>query len=42
MLDECLTHMPHQKISKEGARGILEFMRKNDLNTVGGKAKAAG
>jgi hypothetical protein len=31
LLEECLTRMPNQNITPEDARGVLEFMRKNDL-----------
>jgi len=31
LLEECLTRMPNQNISADDARGVLEFMRKNDL-----------
>lgn len=31
LLEECLTRMPNQNITSDDARGILEFMRKNDL-----------
>jgi mono/diheme cytochrome c family protein len=30
MLEECLVRMPNQNLSEDDARGILEFMRKND------------
>ena len=30
MLEECLVRMPNQNLSDEDARGIYEFMRKND------------
>ncbi len=30
MLEECLIRMPNQNVSSEDARGLLEFMRKND------------
>ena len=35
LLEECLTRMPNQNISKDDARGILEFMRKNDEEKAG-------
>lgn len=35
LLEECLTRMPNQNISADDARGILEFMRKNDLEKAG-------
>ena len=31
LLEECLTRMPNQNITAVDARGILEFMRQNDL-----------
>ncbi len=31
LLEECLTRMPNQNITAQDARGVLEFMRKNDL-----------
>lgn len=31
LLEECLTRMPNQNITAGDARGILEFMRQNDL-----------
>ena len=30
MLEQCLVRMPNQNITEPEARGILEFMRKND------------
>ncbi|MBB1282964.1 cytochrome c [Flavisolibacter sp. BT320] len=30
MLEECLVRMPNQSLSDADARGVLEFMRKND------------
>ncbi len=30
MLEECLVRMPNQNVEAAEARGILEFMRKND------------
>jgi len=30
LLEECLVRMPNQNISEKEARGVLEFMRKND------------
>lgn len=41
LLEECLTRMPNQGVSIGDARAILEFMRKNDLETVGEKDQAA-
>lgn len=35
LLEECLTRMPNQNITAEDARGVLEFMRKNDLEKAG-------
>ena len=37
LLEECLTRMPNQGVSTGDARALLEFMRKNDLETVGEK-----
>ncbi|WP_297336132.1 c-type cytochrome [Algoriphagus sp.] len=37
LLAECLTRMPNQNISVGDARGILEFLRKNDLEKAGEK-----
>ncbi|MDN3670684.1 cytochrome c [Echinicola jeungdonensis] len=37
MLEECLTRMPNQNVSKEDARKILEFFRSNDLEKTGQK-----
>lgn len=41
LLEECLTRMPNQGVSIGDARDILEFMRKNDMETVGSKDEAA-
>lgn len=30
MLEECLVRMPNQNVTEKEARGLLEFMRKND------------
>lgn len=30
LLEQCLVRMPNQNVTKEEARSILEFMRKND------------
>lgn len=30
LLEECLVRMPNQSLTKEDARKVLEFMRKND------------
>lgn len=35
LLEECLTRMPNQNISLDDARGILEYMRKNDEEKAG-------
>lgn len=35
LLEECLTRMPNQNITATDARGILEFLRKNDLEKSG-------
>lgn len=40
LLEECLTRMPNQSVSIGDARSILEFIRKNDLETVGKKDEA--
>ena len=37
MLEECLTRMPNQGVSTDDARGIVEFMRNNDVEQVGSK-----
>lgn len=37
LLEECLTRMPNQNVSIGDARSILEFLRKNDQETVGSK-----
>ena len=41
LLDECLTHMPNQQIPIDEARGLLEYMRKNDMDQLGNKDGAA-
>lgn len=41
LLEECLTRMPNQNISSEDARGILEYMRKNDEEKAGQRDAAA-
>ncbi|WKN46421.1 c-type cytochrome [Tunicatimonas pelagia] len=41
LLEECLTRMPNQGVSIGDARALLEFMRKNDVETVGEKDQAA-
>lgn len=40
LLEECLTRMPNQGVSITEARSIVEFMRDNDLRTVGTKDEA--
>ncbi|GAA0879837.1 hypothetical protein GCM10009119_28060 [Algoriphagus jejuensis] len=35
LLEECLTRMPNQNLSQADARGILEFMRRNDEEKAG-------
>ncbi len=40
-LEECATRMPNQNLSRENARKVLEFMRKNDMEKVGQKDQAA-
>lgn len=42
LLEECLVRMPNQNVSVTDARSILEFMRKNDMETVKSKDQAAG
>lgn len=37
LLEECLTRMPNQGVTQESARDIVEFMRDNDMATVGTK-----
>jgi mono/diheme cytochrome c family protein len=39
-LAECATRMPNQNLSREEARQVLEFMRKNDMDKVGKKDQA--
>ena len=41
LLEECLTRMPNQNIPIDEARGLLEYMRKNDMDQVGSKDGAA-
>lgn len=41
LLEECLTRMPNQNVSIGDARSILEFLRKNDMDTAGSKDGAA-
>jgi len=40
MLEECLTRMPNQGVATGDARALLEFMRKNDVATVGSRDEA--
>ncbi|MBK9150537.1 MAG: c-type cytochrome [Saprospiraceae bacterium] len=40
LLEQCLTRMPNQNVSVGDARDILEFFRKNDMDTVGKKDEA--
>ena len=37
LFEECLTRMPNQGVAVEDARGLVEFMRNNDMETVGSK-----
>ena len=37
LLEECLTRMPNQGVNLEDARGLVEFMRNNDMEMVGSK-----
>ena len=41
LLEECLTRMPNQNITQADARGILEFMRRNDEEKTGERDAAA-
>ncbi|TRX52010.1 cytochrome c [Fulvivirga sp. M361] len=41
LLEECMTHMPDQRIGTSEARSILEYMRRNDMDQVGSRDKAA-
>ncbi len=41
LLEECLTRMPNQNLSQADARGILEFMRRNDEEKTGERDAAA-
>jgi len=41
LLEECLTRMPNQNLSQADARGILEFMRRNDEEKAGERDAAA-
>ncbi len=41
LLEECLTRMPNQNITQADARGILEFMRKNDEEKAGERDASA-
>jgi len=40
LLEECLTRMPNQGVERESARALVEFMRENDVQTVGTKDEA--
>ncbi|MEB2780472.1 hypothetical protein U3A59_11965 [Algoriphagus sp. E1-3-M2] len=40
LLEECITRMPNQNISAQEARGVLGFMRKNDLEKAGKKVES--
>ncbi len=39
-LEECMTRMPNQNLSRENARKVVEFMRKNDVEKTGKKDQA--
>lgn len=41
LLEECLTRMPNQGVTHDSARELVEFMRENDMETVGKKDEAA-
>lgn len=41
LLEECLTRMPNQNITSDDARGILEYMRKNDEEKAGQRDAAS-
>lgn len=41
LLEQCLTRMPNQNVSVGDARDILEFFRKNDMDTEGKKDEAS-
>ena len=41
LLEECLTRMPNQNITADDARGILEYMRKNDEEKAGHRDAAS-
>lgn len=41
LLEECLVRMPNQGVSTDEARSLVEFMRENDIETIGEKDKAA-
>jgi len=41
LLEECLVRMPNQGVSVDEARSLVEFMRENDIETIGEKDKAA-
>jgi len=40
MLEQCLMRMPNQGLSVGDARDVLEFIRHNDIETVGTKDEA--
>jgi len=40
LLEECMTRMPNQNIKPDDARKILEFFRKNDMESAGSKDEA--
>ncbi len=40
LLEECLTRMPNQNLSTRDAREVLEFLRNNDVQTIGKKDEA--
>ena len=42
LLEQCLTRMPNQNVSVGDARDLLEYFRKNDMETEGKKDEAAG
>jgi mono/diheme cytochrome c family protein len=41
LLEECLTRMPNQNLTMDDARGILEYMRKNDEEKAGQRDAAS-
>jgi len=42
LLEEHKIKMPEQELTVDQARGVLEFLRQNDLEQVGTKDEAAG